>query len=161
MRKIINYTMLPLLILLFLNGCNQINPSIDEDIFQFKGSYVGDNSAIGNLTHKLPNGDYLQGFELKTSEEPYGIILDYKDIEAEELDKEYKETAIYNASFIFALVQNADWITFNFDGQEYKITKKALQEWYKKELNSYTSEKEMKKLIQKYLKNENLEAPFV
>ncbi|RTQ92788.1 hypothetical protein [Lysinibacillus telephonicus] len=33
---------------------------------------MGDYSEMKTL-HKLPNGEYLQGFELKTIEEPYGL----------------------------------------------------------------------------------------
>ena len=47
-----------------------------------------------------------------------------------ESEQNYKKTAIYNATFLFALVQNVDWITFNFGNQEYKITKENLQNWY-------------------------------
>ncbi|WP_369405550.1 DUF4825 domain-containing protein [Aneurinibacillus tyrosinisolvens] len=139
-----------MLILLFLNGCNSSNTK--EDIFQSEGSYVGDNSAVGNIAHQLPGGEHLEGFELKTKEKPYGIILNYNWIEAE---KKYKETVIYNATFLFTLVQNADWITFNFDNQRYKVTKEDLQNWYGKRLSEYTSEEELRKLTQKYIEDEN------
>lgn len=147
--------MIPLLIVLFISGCKPNNASsTNEDLFQFKGSYVGDNSAIGNLTFKLVNGEYLEGFELKTAKEPYGIILNYRGIEAKDLVKEYKETVIYNATFIFALVQNADWISFNFDDQQYKITKENLQDWYGENLSKLKSEEEISKITQEYLDNE-------
>src|SRR4051794_19168157 len=135
MTKFFFFTML---ILLFLNGCNSSN--VNEGIFQFKGSYVGDSIAVVNIVNQLPSGEYFEGVELKTKEEPYGIILNYEGIEAEEIEKKYKETAIYNATFIFALVQNAEWITFKFDNQEYKVAKENLQDWYGKELSKFTSE---------------------
>jgi Domain of unknown function (DUF4825) len=59
---------LSLLILLFLNGCN--SNETNEDLFEFKGSFVGDNNAIGSIVNQLPSGEYLNGFELKTKEEP-------------------------------------------------------------------------------------------
>lgn len=104
---------------LFLYGCSTGDKK--EDIFQFKDSFAGDNSAVGNIAHHLRGSEHLEGFELKTKEKPYGIILNYDLLESEQY---YKETAIYNASFLFSLVQNAEWITFNFDNREYKITKK-------------------------------------
>lgn len=150
MREIINFIFFSLLIMFFLNGCNANNK--DKDIFQFKDSFVGDNSAVGNIATQLRRGEHLEGFELKTKEKPYGIILNYDWLESEQ---NYKETAIFNATYLFALVQNADWITFNFDNQEFQITKENLQEWYGKELSEFNNEDELRKLTEEYLKDEN------
>ena len=139
-----------LLVMVFLYGCNANNKN--ENIFQFKDSFVGDNSAVGNIANQLRSSENLEGFELKTKEEPYGIILNYDWVESEQ---NYKETAIFNATFLFALVQNADWVTFNFDNREYKITKGNLQEWYGKELSEFKNEDELRELTQEYLKDEN------
>lgn len=152
MTKTIKIFSFSLLILLFLNGCNSTNSNVD--IFEFKGSYVGDNSAVGNIISQLPNGEDLKDFELKTKEEPYGMILNYDEIEAEEVEKEYKETAIYNATFLFALVQNTEWVRFNFEDQDYQLTKKSLEDWYEEELSAYSSEDELSKLTGQYLADE-------
>ncbi|MDQ0298080.1 hypothetical protein J2S78_000488 [Salibacterium salarium] len=153
MAKTIRFFFFSLLILFFLNGCNTNNANVDK--FEFKGSYIGDNSAVESIVKQLPNGEHFKGFELKTKEEPYGMILNYEGIEAEEIEKRYKETAIYNATFIFALVQNAEWVTFNFKHQEYQLTIENLQGWYGKELSEYSSEDELRKLSQEYLEDEN------
>ncbi len=136
--------------MLFLSGCNANNKN--RNIFQYKDSFVGDNSAVGNIANQLRSGENLEGFELKTKEKPYGIILNYDWLESEQ---NYKKTAIFNATFLFSLVQNVDWITFNFDNREYKITKGNLQEWYGKELSEFKNEEELRKLTQEYLKDEN------
>ncbi|MBK5480959.1 hypothetical protein JFV29_03270 [Peribacillus sp. TH16] len=52
MKNITKFFFFSLLILLFLNGCNSNN--VNEDIFQFKDSYVGDNGAVGNIVMQLP-----------------------------------------------------------------------------------------------------------
>ena len=62
---------------------------------------------------------------------------------------------IYNATFLFALIKNADWITFNFDDQEYNITRENLQNWYGKDLSDLKNEDKTKKLAQKYLEDES------
>jgi hypothetical protein len=90
--------------------------------------------------------DNFRGLELKTKETPYGIILNYDGSESEKNDK---RTVIYNATYLFALIQNAEWITFNFKHQEYKITKDALIEWYGEDFSTFQSEEELKTLIQK------------
>lgn len=139
-----------LVMILTISGCNAKKD--EEDIFKFKGSYVGDNSAIGNIVNQLDGAEHFKDFELKTNEEPYGIILNY-DWADSELDD--KGTAIYNATFLFILIKNADWITFNFENQEYKITRKELQAWYDENLNELENESETEKLARKYLENES------
>lgn len=148
----IKFLFFSLLALLLLNGCNSNNSNSHNDIFQFKDSFVGDNSAIGNIANQLLGAEQLNGFELKTTEEPYGIILNYDWTESEQ---EYKETVIYNAAFLFALVQNVDWITFDSDIGEYTITKETMQDWYGKELSEVNNEDELRGFIQEYLEDEN------
>lgn len=140
------------LVILFLSGCNSNSNNTNVDLFQYKGSYVGDNSAVVKSVIHLQGAKHFSGFELKTKEEPYGIILNYDWIESELNDK---ETVINNASYLFALIQNVDWITFNLemvDGvEEYKITRENLQAWYGIELSEIDNEDKLKELIQEFL----------
>lgn len=155
MRQIIKFLLFSLLATSFLSGCNSNNTNANEDIFQLKDSFVGDNNAVVNIANQLPGTEHLNDFELKTNEEPYGIIINYDWIESE---LNGKETSINNASYLFSLIQNVDWITFNFemvDGmKEYKITRENLQGWYGIELNEIDNEDKLKELIQESLENE-------
>ena len=117
------------MVLLLLSGCNSNDRNINNDVFQFKDSFVGDNSAVENIVNQLSGAEQLNGFELKTNEEPYGIILNYDWTESEQ---EYKETVIYHVTFLITLVQNVEWITINSNIGEYTITKENLQEWMEK-----------------------------
>lgn len=153
MKKTISLFIFSFLIVFFLNGCNSINAH--QNIFESKGSYIGDNSAVGSIVKQLADGEYLKSFELNTGEEPYGITLTYEGIEAEELERQYKETAIFNAAFIFALIQNAEWVTFKFENQEYQFTKENLESWFGANLSNYSSEEDLRKLIQNHLEDDN------
>ena len=133
-----------LLVVSVASGCN--TKTSEEDLFQYKNAYVGDNSAVINIVNRSMQSDNFRGLELKTKETPYGIILNYDGSESEKNDK---RTVIYNATYLFALIQNAEWITFNFKHQEYKITKNALIEWYGEDFSTFQSEEELKTLIQK------------
>ncbi|WP_280771714.1 DUF4825 domain-containing protein [Salipaludibacillus daqingensis] len=141
-----------LVVMFFLSGCNLNDNHVNNDMFQFKDSFVGDNSAVVNIANQLPGAEHLNSFELKTNEEPYGIILNYDGIESEQDDK---ESVIYNTTFLFTLVQNVDWITFHSDFSEHTITKGNLQEWYGKELSEVQNEEELRELIQEYIADEN------
>ncbi|WP_309121242.1 DUF4825 domain-containing protein [Paenibacillus sp.] len=138
-------------------GCNS-NPKEEDDLFRFKNSYVGDNGAVGNIARRLPGpgGEHLDGFELKTTEKPYGIILNYKNSETnQETMKNYEENALYNASIMLALVQNADWVTFRYAEQTYTVAREDLQRWYEQDLRDFESENELIQYIQKCLEDED------
>lgn len=129
---------------LLISGCSD---KTDDSIFVYKDSYVGDASAVGNSASRLQGAEHYKGFELQTTEEPYGIILNYDDSNSE-LDE--KETAVYNATYLFALIRNADWITFRFNEREYTVTRSAMQEWYGKDLRELENEEETEQLLQDY-----------
>ncbi|TSB24442.1 DUF4825 domain-containing protein [Psychrobacter sp. YGAH215] len=143
MKKMLKLLSCSLLVISVASGCN--TKTIEEDVFQYKNAYVGDNSAVINIVNHSMQSDKFRGLELKTKETPYGIILNYDGSESEKNDK---RTVIYNATYLFALIQNAEWITFNFKHQEYKITKDALIEWYGEDFSTLQSEEELKTLIQ-------------
>lgn len=154
LRQIFKFFLFSLLVMFFLSGCNS-NSNNKVDLFQYKGSYVGDNNAVVNSVIHLQGAQHFSGIELKTKEEPYGIIVNYDWSESELNDK---KTSINNASYLFALIQNVDWITFNFEMvngmEEYKITRENLQAWYGIELSEIEDEDKLKELIQVSLEDE-------
>lgn len=147
------------LILLLLGGCNSKPPPAKDDLFRFKDSYVGDNGAVGNIINGLrsPDGEKSNEFELKTTEEPYGIIVDYKtDETVASAEKNYKETALYNATFILALIKNADWVQFNFVEDEVTVTRADLESWYsEKDLRAFQTQEELTSFSQEYLEDDD------
>ncbi|WP_456274697.1 DUF4825 domain-containing protein [Bacillus sp. AK031] len=158
MRKIVTFFFFSLLILLSLNGCYSNEVLEKEDLFQYKNSFVGDAGAIGNITRRLPNpsGEQISGLELQTSEEPYGIILDYISVEnSDAVETNYKELSLYNATFILSLVKNADWVTFNFIEQEVRINRVELQNFYGKDIREFNKKAELSRFIQSKLEDEN------
>ncbi|ALX47661.1 hypothetical protein AOX59_15190 [Lentibacillus amyloliquefaciens] len=150
MKQMFKFSSFLILIILIVSGCSKANGA--GDMFKYKDSYVGDNSAVGNIANQLQGAEHLKGFELETKEKPYGVILNYDWSESEQ---NYKKAAVFNATFLFTLVQNADWITFNFDNQEYKITKENLQNWYGEDFSELKNKDDLKELAQKHLENED------
>ena len=142
-----------LIVLIVLSGCSQ-NADSKADIFQYKNSYVGDNSAVGNIVSQLAYSNELKQISLHTKEQPYGITLEYNDITAKNADKEIKETVIANATYLFALIQNVDWVTFKFPANEFTVTKTEIQHWYNNKLDGFENEEDLKKLIKEHLNSE-------
>ncbi|WP_173917737.1 DUF4825 domain-containing protein [Halobacillus sp. Marseille-Q1614] len=149
---------LTLLAVIFLSGCqsmNQADSQTKEDVFEYEDSLIGDNSAIINIIGQLEHSEEFKEVTLQSKEVPYGMTLTYEGIEQTEIEKEYRETAIYNATFLFVLVENAEWAAFQFDDQEYKLTKEQLSKWYDTDLSGLSNEQEVKDLIQEAMSEES------
>ncbi|MGG4393672.1 DUF4825 domain-containing protein [Paenibacillus thiaminolyticus] len=141
-------------LLLTLAGCDSNSRSAgsgDKDIFQFKDSYVGDNSAIGSILGMLPQSDRLKQFSLSTAEKPYRITVQYNEAASPMSESEIRETVIFNATFLFALVRNVDQVHLDLEGQSYLITREQLQSWYGKELDQFENEQDLRNLTQEFI----------
>lgn len=152
MKKRMQFFTIFLFVLMLLSACNSNENNTSKDLFQYKDSYVGDNSAVGNILYQLPGAEDLNNFELKTSDEPYGIIINYSGIKSANA---YKEMVIHNATFLFTLIQNVDWITFNFDDRNITIEKEQLEGGYSKDLSNIQKEEELIELLDELLKDES------
>lgn len=158
MKRVSRLLVFSLVLVFFLNGCNSTHVEGTEDLFQYKDSYVGDSGAVGNILMQLPtpNGEQRKGIELKTKKEPYGIISNYIASETTDNVKlNYRELALYNATFVLGLVKNADWITFNFAEQSFYVTREDLESFYGKDIRQFSNEEELGMFIQEHLEDED------
>lgn len=130
-----------ILTIFIFSGCS--TKEVEEDVFKYKDSPIGDNSAIGNIIHGLTEGEHVEGFELKTRENPYGIVVNYDGMEDE-------EAAVYYATYLFTLVTNVEWVSIHFNDTEITLTKSELQDWYGKEFETIKSEEEIEELLHNY-----------
>ncbi|CBZ03982.1 DUF4825 domain-containing protein [Clostridium botulinum] len=147
--------LVPLVLILSLNliGCginsekkskeNIKNTSKVEtyDLIKYKGTYVGDNSSVGNIIKNLPANEYSAGFSLQTTKEPYEITVNYninKNLGEENYNKFWKDNKVEellekNAVVLLSLIPNAEVIKFNVEniGEEsYKYDRKNLEQKY-------------------------------
>ncbi|MDQ0231093.1 DUF4825 domain-containing protein [Metabacillus malikii] len=156
MQQTIKYFFILILGMLMLSGCDASANSTSTNLFQYKDSFVGDNSAVVNTIIHLQGEEYFRGVELSTKEKPYEIIIKY-DWSESELNE--RHTVIHNASYLFTLIKNVDLISFHFeknDGiDEFKIVKDDFQNWFGKNLEEVDNEDELKELIQEKLKDES------
>ncbi|APC82592.1 DUF4825 domain-containing protein [Clostridium botulinum] len=164
--------LVPLVLILSLNliGCginsekkskeNIKNTSKVEtyDLIKYKGTYVGDNSSVGNIIKNLPANEYSAGFSLQTSKEPYEITVNYKTNEnlGEEnynkfwKDKKVEELLEKNAVILLSLIPNAEIIKFNVDniGEEsYKYNRKNLEQKYGSLEKQFTDNDSLNKFL--------------
>lgn len=133
-----------------IQDISQVN--LDE-LFKYKNSYVGDNSAIGNIISNLPANTYIYEFSLKTDQKPYGVVIKYNSNREENIDNYDKfwrsqkpeQLLEKNAIILFSLVPNVDIIEFNVAGlaeETYKYDRVELEGKYNRDLETLTDYKE-------------------
>ena len=154
MKKITSYFLFSILLLTLLNGCSSTNDQ-SESVFQYKGSMIGDNSAVINIIGQLQYAEKFEEVSLETKAEPYGMTVTYENMDTGMVESDYEETAVHNASYLFALIDNAEWVAFDFDDDQYTINKADLEDWYGKELDDFTTEEELEVFIQEKLQEDN------
>ena len=100
-----------------------------DNIIKYKNKYVGNNSNVGNLLNSLPLSEYGLVFEIDS--EKLGLTVDYHITDWYINDDMYVERAlVYNSVSMFSLIDNVQYITYNFSGKSYKVERAKVQEVY-------------------------------
>ncbi len=100
-----------------------------DNIIKYKNKYIGNNSNIGNLISDLPLAEYGYVFEIDS--EKCGLTIDYNTTDWYNNENMYIEQAlVYISVSAFALIENLEYITFNFSGSSYSVTRQAIEENY-------------------------------
>ncbi|XQY90069.1 DUF4825 domain-containing protein [Metabacillus sp. HB246100] len=157
MKKLQQVMYMIMIVPFLLSACSSESTEKKEDIFQYNHSYVGDAGAVGNIMRLLPvpSREQVSGLELETKEEPYGVIVNYSYKEtSDNNERNNQELALFNATFLLSLLQNADWVQFNFMEQPIKVTLEELTDLYGTNIREVENEEELTKLIQTHLEDE-------
>ena len=105
------------------------NKSGIDNILKYQSKYVGNNSNIGNLINNLPLSEYGYVFEIDSNN--LGLTIDYHITDWYIDDEMYVERAlVYNSVSLFSLIDNLQYITYNFTGNSYTIKREKVQERY-------------------------------
>lgn len=100
-----------------------------DNIIKYKNKYIGDNSNTGNLINDLPLSEYGYVFEIDSNK--LGLTINYHITDWYINENLYLERSlIYNSIAIFSLIDNVDYIYFNFSGMSYHVTRKQIEDLY-------------------------------
>ena len=100
-----------------------------DNIIKYKNKYVGNNSNVGNLLYALPLSEYGLVFEIDHNK--FGIIVNYNTTDWYKNDNLYIEKSlIYNSASMFLLIDNIEYIKYNFSGSLYTITRDEFEKNY-------------------------------
>ena len=97
-----------------------------DNIIKYKNKYVGNNSNDGNLISSLPLSEY--GYVFEIDNDNLGLIIDYHITDWYINENYYLEKSIvYNSVSIFALIDNVNYIKYNFSGRTYEINREIVE----------------------------------
>ena len=106
---------------------NRAKSGIDK-IINYRDLYVGDNTNDGNLIAHLPLSEYGYTFEIDSKN--FGLTINYKT-DTSKIDELYlKKSILYNAVSTFALIQNVQYMKFNFGETNFSVERQKIEEVY-------------------------------
>lgn len=99
-----------------------VDKSSFEQLKKYKSKYIGDNSNTSHLLNSLPLSEYGCVFEIDSNNS--GLIVDYHCTDWYNNENLYIHKAlVYNSLSLFKWIDNLEYITFNFSGSSYTITR--------------------------------------
>lgn len=136
------------------------NKSGIDNILKYQNKHVGDNSNTGNLISNLPLSEYGYVFEIDSNN--LGLTIDYHITDWYINDEMYLEKSlIYNSISIFTLIENVEYIEYNFSGTSYKITRQAVEANYPNYFAIVLNGKIDKEKFNQYVENKMNDNEFV
>ncbi len=99
-----------------------VDKSSFEQLKKYKSKYIGDNSNTSHLLNALPLSEYGYVFEIDS--ENYGLTINYNCTDWYNNENLYIHKAlVYDSVSLFKWIDNLEYITFNFSGSSYTITR--------------------------------------
>ncbi len=107
---------------------NRAKSGIDN-IIRYKNSYVGDNSNDGNLINSLPLSEF--GYVFQIDSQNNGLIINYHMTDWYIVERLYlQKSLIYNSVSMFSLIDNLEYIKYNFTDSSYIVTRDNIEKQF-------------------------------
>ena len=130
-----------------------------DNIIKYNNKYVGNNSNDGNLIKDLPLSEY--GFTFEVDSNNMGLIINYH-ITGWYINENYylEKSLIYNAISSFLLIDNLNYIEYNFSDKKYIVKREVLEKNYP-HYNDIKNDEINKKKFNEYVENKMLDDDFI
>lgn len=136
------------------------NKSDVSRLVKYKNKYLGNNSNTVNLYNALPLSEY--GFTTELDAYNLGIIINYNNSEfyvnEDNRDELFvKRSLIYNAISTFLLIDNVEYVEYNFSGSSYRTNRgKTINNFsdYKMLINDGINQRDFNKYLVSNIKND-------
>jgi len=131
-----------------------------EKVLQFENLYMGNAGNNMNLVNHLPLCDVPRMFEQEPDE--FIFTVNYEMSVKEIGRKRVEKAVLYNATAIFALIENMDIVEFAFVDQTFTVTRGRVNNWFGEDVASFKNEKVfIEKVQQPIITREHLDEWFV
>ncbi|WP_215142131.1 DUF4825 domain-containing protein [Exiguobacterium qingdaonense] len=130
-----------LVLVISLAGCTNPEPNA----FEYKGSKVGDHTAVIAIASSLPLRKCYRSVELQTKKRPYGLTVRYEDPGMERAEQE--RLAIQNAATYFILILNAEIVRFAFPNRTYAFSRPEMEAWFGTDLSAIRHDGELQQMM--------------
>ncbi len=135
------------------------NKSGIDNIIKYKNKYVGNNSNDGNLIGSLPLSEYGYVFEIDSNN--LGLIIDYHITDWYINENYYLEKSIiYNSVSIFSLIENVQYIQYNFSGKTYEVKRENVEQYFPN-YKEIIKDGVKKEAFNQYLEQKMLDLEFI
>ena len=126
-----------------------------DNIIKYKNKYIGNNSNTCNLVNNLPLAEY--GYEIEIDSKDLGLTINYHMTDWYINENLYLEKClVYNSVSLFYLIDNLEYIKYNFSGNSYEIKRSDIESIYP----NYKNIKD-KKLFNKYVEDKMNNIDFI
>jgi len=125
------YIVLVLMIVVLVFGCSQEKEDSLDQLLDYKETYIGNASDIGAILVMLDIEH--DGIELKTDEEPYGLIINLSK-EVDDID--------YTSACLMMLVDNMSYIEYDYDDTSIMVERLDIEDKYGYDLRTLVDDKE-------------------
>lgn len=122
-------------------------------VLNYKNKYMGNISNISHLNDNLPLGNIPKTYKLYPEE--LTADINYKESVVSLGEQECKQAILYNSTANFVLIDNLEFIRFNFDNLSYLIARSDVEKWYGIKLSSLQNNELWKHKVQSKLTDEN------
>lgn len=117
-----------------------------EEVVQYESPYMGNAGNNMNLVNHLPMSDVPRTFQQDPDE--FTFTINY-EVSVEEIGELRLEKAIlYNATAIFALIENMEVVEFSFVDQMYRVTRERVNHWFEEDVASFKDAKVFTEKVQ-------------
>ncbi len=116
-------------------------------VLSYEHKFMGNAGNNINLMNNLPLADIPRTFA--QDPETFRFQLNYEQ-SVEDIGKEKVEKAIlYNATAMFALIENMETIVFHFTDASYTVTRERVKDWFGEDVLTFKDEQKFEEKVQR------------
>ena len=116
-------------------------------VLDYTNPYMGSAMNNINLINNLPMSDIPRMFQQDPDE--FRFTVNYDKSVYEIGAKRVEKAILYNATAVFALIENMEIVNFNFTDQLYTVTRERVNDWFQEDVSTFKDERVFEEKVQR------------